>query len=392
MRERFASLSIRITVNAFVCYLALGIAVAGGQASPQTPQPQPPDKKSVQSKLTPTELSELRAKAEKGDASAQLALGVAYESGNGVPRNDDYAVKWYRKAAEQGDGDAENRLGTMYRLGQGVDRDKEEAVRWYHKAAKVGNAPAMFNLGTCYYNGDGVISDLTLAYAWFLLAEEAGNAAAQDAVKRSGEEAGQQGMPNAAQRVAAMYEKGDDLPRSYSEAARWYRKAADLSPQAGVKLASMLIDARGVPQDYMQAMTLCQSAAKQNYAPGMFCVGYLYERGLGRPADAKEAAKWYRDASKGGSVAAMMALAKMYWKGEGVGVDRPEAYYLFFQSSRRGLSDAKTQAQVLLQEMTKDEVKHLEKKLRDFHFDPKKVFDYMQSPANTDAAKGPGEP
>jgi hypothetical protein len=68
-------------------------------------------------------------------------------------------------------------------------------------------------------------------------------------------------------------------------------------------------------------------------------------------------------------------------------VDRPEAYYFFFLAYRRGMQDAKTQAQILWKEMSKDDIKHLEKKLRTFRYDPKKVFDSMQGQANPDADK-----
>jgi TPR repeat protein len=379
-------------VNAFFFYLVCVILGAGGQAPAQTAQAQPQDQQSVHPKFSATEISKLRASAEGGDASAQFNLGKAYEDGNGVPHNDESAVNWYRKAADQGNADAENRLGVMYRIGQGVSRDKEEAVRWYHKAAKQGNPQAMFNLGASYYNGDGVAADPNRSYAWFLVAQEAGNPAAQDAVKRSAEEGGRMGTPDALLLVGAMYEKGDDLPQNYSEAAKWYRKAADLSPEAGVNLASMLIDARGVPQDYGQAMTLCQHAAKQGYAPGQFCVGYLHQRGLGTRANIKEAAKWYELASRRRFRPAMMALADMYWKGEGVAVDRPEAYCLLFLASQKGAPDAKTRAQTLWKEMSKDDVKRLEKKLRGLLFDPQKVFAMMQAPTTPDTTKGPSQP
>src|SRR5260370_2186987 len=281
-------------VNAFVFYLALGAATAGAQTLTQTPPSPTPDQRSIQSKLSAAEVAKLQASAEGGDASAQYALGIAYEGGNGVPQSDESAVKWYRKAADQGNAVAQSRLGVMYRIGQGVGRDKEEAVRWYRKAARRGNPQALFNLGVSYYNGDGVPSNPTLAYSWFLLAQEAGNPAAEDAVKRSAEEGGRMGTPDALVQVAAMYEKGEELPQSYIEAAKWYRKAAELSPLAAVNLSSLLIDGKGVAQDYGQAMSFCRRAAKWNYAPGQFCVGYLYQRGLGTPADPKEAAKWYQ--------------------------------------------------------------------------------------------------
>lgn len=105
-----------IFVNAFVLYLALAVAATGGQAS--QPLQQPP----VHADLSDAEVSELKAKAEKGDASAQYDLGKAYKEGGGVIHSDELAVQWYRKAADQGNADAENDLGIMYRLGQGVPR------------------------------------------------------------------------------------------------------------------------------------------------------------------------------------------------------------------------------------------------------------------------------
>ena len=44
----------------------------------------------------------LRAKAEQGDAEAQLNLGNGYYHGEGVPQDYAEAAKWNRLAAEQG--------------------------------------------------------------------------------------------------------------------------------------------------------------------------------------------------------------------------------------------------------------------------------------------------
>jgi uncharacterized protein len=193
------------------------------------------------------------------------------------------------------------------------------------------------------------------------------------------------------QQVAGMYEKGDWLPQSYSEAAKWYGKAAELSPFATVHLAEMFINATGIRRDYAQAMTLCQNAAKQNYAPGQYCVGFLYQHGLGTPANPKEAAKLYELASRNGLPRAMMALAEMNWKGEGVAVNRADAYYYFFLAHRKGSPYAKARARVLWKEMTKDDVKNLERKLRP-QYDPHEVFAYMEEESTPEAAEGPHQP
>jgi TPR repeat protein len=47
-------------------------------------------------------IAELKKQAAAGDASAQFKLGFAYDSGNGVPKDQAEAVLWYRKAADQG--------------------------------------------------------------------------------------------------------------------------------------------------------------------------------------------------------------------------------------------------------------------------------------------------
>ena len=73
-----------------------------------------------------------------------------YSNGEGVPKDDREAVKWYRRAAEQGDASAQFNLGVMARdsNGEGVPEDDREAVKWYRRAAEQGDASAQFNLGS----------------------------------------------------------------------------------------------------------------------------------------------------------------------------------------------------------------------------------------------------
>ena len=113
---------------------------------------------------------ETKAKAEKGDAEAQFKLGVAYDIGKGVPKDEAEAVKWYRKAADQGNVGGQFGLGMAYANGQGVAKDEAESVKWFRKAAEQGNASAQLNLGAAYANGQGVPKDDVVAYKWILLA------------------------------------------------------------------------------------------------------------------------------------------------------------------------------------------------------------------------------
>ncbi len=82
-----------------------------------------------------TALLEFKPLAEKGHAKAQLALGVMYELGRGVPQDSAEAVKLYHKAAEQGHAAAQYDLGLMYHKGHGVPQDYVQAHVWYNLAA-----------------------------------------------------------------------------------------------------------------------------------------------------------------------------------------------------------------------------------------------------------------
>ena len=95
--------------------------VAATPASQPSPPPEQP-----RAALGASDITQLRAKAEAGDASAQLALARAYADGNGVRQNDDLAAAWCRKAADQGNAAAENELGIMYREGRGVEKARKK--------------------------------------------------------------------------------------------------------------------------------------------------------------------------------------------------------------------------------------------------------------------------
>jgi TPR repeat protein len=128
-----------------------------------------------------TAISLFQPLAEGGDASAQVALGLMYNNGQGVTRDYAEAVKWYRLAADQGSADGQAALGAMYDNGHGVTQDDAEAVKWYRLAARQGDEFAQYNLGVLYKNGRGVPQNNKLAYLWFNIAAAKGQ---QDAIEK----------------------------------------------------------------------------------------------------------------------------------------------------------------------------------------------------------------
>jgi TPR repeat protein len=107
--------------------------------------------------------------AEKGDYfaySAFSSMGWFYLNGEGVPKNDAEAFKWFRKAVEAGDYDYASMLGNFCQDGKGVPKNETEAARWFERGALMDETDAMINAGAAWGNGTGVRKDHVRAYAW----------------------------------------------------------------------------------------------------------------------------------------------------------------------------------------------------------------------------------
>ena len=126
------------------------------------------------------DLDTVRQAAEQGDARAQFNLGIMYDNGEGVLKDEAEAVKWCRLAAKQGYVDAQFMLGNIYGSGIGVPQDDVEAARWFRMAAEQGHAEAQFFLGVRYNTGMGVLKDSVLAHMWSNIAGANGNASARE--------------------------------------------------------------------------------------------------------------------------------------------------------------------------------------------------------------------
>lgn len=104
--------------------------------------------------------------AEQGDARAQFHLGLMYNNGRGVQKDDKTAAKWHQQAAEQGNADSQNHLGVMHRMGHGVPLDYKESIRFWRQAAAQANAFALLNLCETFSSGVGVqAKNSIVAYA-----------------------------------------------------------------------------------------------------------------------------------------------------------------------------------------------------------------------------------
>ncbi len=117
-----------------------------------------------------SEVNALQSAAKGGDAEAQYKLAVAYDWGQGAPRNGRKAKKWYLAAASQGHAEAQNSMGSALQ----AEKNMSEAIKWYQRAADQKHALGTNNLAAMYDHGNGVAQDRQKAFALYTRAANLG--------------------------------------------------------------------------------------------------------------------------------------------------------------------------------------------------------------------------
>ena len=144
--------------------------------------------------------------AQAGDAQAQLEVGNCYIHGDGVPVDQEEAMRWWRLAADQGNANAQLNLGVTLLKG-GRDDRLAEAVKWITRAAEAGDETAQRSLGLLFLTGRGVPRHAQKAAIWLHRAAAKGDATAQ-------------------YNLAVMFESGQGTAVDLAESRRWYERAA----------------------------------------------------------------------------------------------------------------------------------------------------------------------
>jgi TPR repeat protein len=216
------------------------------------------------SDLALAKLQEIQSAAEKGNPQAQYVWGKVHAIGQGVRRNDEIAVKWYKKAVKRGNVNGQVDLGFMYQKGRGVQKNDAKAVKWYRKAAEQGHPNGQVDLGFMYQKGRGVqIINYAKAVKWYQKAAEQGHADGQNA-------------------LGYMYELGWGVQKNYDEAIKWYTKAVEQGHAEGQRnLGSMYRYGHGVQKNYDEAIKWYRKAAEQGDAVAQSCLERMQEQGLG---------------------------------------------------------------------------------------------------------------
>ena len=187
----------------------------------------------------------------------------------------------------------------------------------------VSDAAAQYQLGRIYDTGKGVPKDHSEAARWYRMAAEQGNVAAQ-------------------YDLGVMYSHGQGVPEDQNEAAHWFKIAVDQGhTEAKFELSDMYENGRGVPKDHIEALRLYRLAsAEQGSASDQLELGIIYYDGIESNQDYALAMAWFLKAAEQGNDNAQYNLGVMYYYGQGVDVDFVKSIHWYSLSAQQGNTDA----------------------------------------------------
>jgi len=127
-------------------------------------------------------------------------------------------------------------------------------------------------------------------------------------------------------------------------------------PEKQFILGNLYYKGEGVPQDYTEAATWFRLAADQGLAESQHMLGVMYDRGDGMPQDFSKAIKWYREAAGQGFAPAQYDLGSQYATGEGIPQNFSEAYVWFSLAASAGLEMARKERDTYAEKLSNAEI------------------------------------
>lgn len=247
----------------------------------------------------------LAEEAKLGNPVAAFNLGKIYEDGAAGAPDFTQAATYYRIAAEIDTAPRYNgaalgaqgpqlisaaqmygqyALGRLYETGKGVPQDNNEAIGWYTRAADLGNIKAMLKLAVIQREGlPGVPPDLASSTSWLQRAAEMGS------------------VP-AALELGRAYQTGIGVVPNAQEAAKWFQQAlAGGAVSAEYNMGTLYRNGLGGQPDFVRAVEHFERGASAKDPLAMLALGDLYANGQGVPADKVQAHAWYSLATDNGA-------------------------------------------------------------------------------------------
>ncbi len=288
-----------------------GSSYAGGGSSSRS-EPSGPQsivatyKFTMMIKETPVELvARLEKEASVGNALSAFNLGRVYYTGfDAAPQDDAKARRWFGEAAKLGHPGAQSQYGRMLKDGEGGPADVAAALDWVKKSADQGDTYGEALYG--YYRIKGLhgdnTADLNTAITYLTRAADKGQLVAQvtlgcivyesraplkaDLVKGAhyARLAAEQGVALCQESMGNNYLHGLGVPKDYSLAVSWFRKAVAQHNSAAMKiLGQMELQGAGLPKDEPAGVALIKQAADAHNMGAIGLYGTMLQMGVGVP-------------------------------------------------------------------------------------------------------------
>jgi TPR repeat protein len=219
--------------------------------------------------------------------------------------------------------------------------DHITAFREFRSLANAGHMKAQYHLGLLYEMGLGVQQDYSEAARWY------GKAAVQGDVRSQ-------------KRLIIMRKKGLTTNQQPVIPPEWQGSTTD--PQSQYDLGVMYFMGLGVEKNYLTASDWFRKSANQNYPKAQHDLALMLLQGRGVPQDALEAYKWFHLAANKGDGPSQYQLGLMLSHGRGKGIPQHFilAYMWFEIAAANGIEKAKAGQVQLAEKMTKKEVREAE--------------------------------
>lgn len=219
------------------------------------------------------------------------------------------AVEWYQKAANQGHVEALYKLGVCYEQGIGIERNEKIAVELYKKAIKYNHIDSQFKLAECYKFGKGIKVNLEKAKELYLKAAKCRHIQAQIEFVKCYENNPEFHLDNETLlisyckglcEIGDSYEKESDTFNGNPDIAlKWYLKAAELGYlNAQIMVAWFYEGKRGIDKDINKAVIWYKKIAEKGVPIYMRKLSRCYRYGEGVEKDLKKSIEWSDKAEK----------------------------------------------------------------------------------------------
>jgi len=317
--------------------------------------------------------TQLKRAAKRGNADAQLRLGMMYMSGKGVKKNSSIAARYLKKSADQGNDKAITALKLLNAApptnaqprtnAKLPNKQKSTVQKKPRKTAKQKTRKqtstqtantALDKLKQRAENGDGN-AQLKLAQTY---GERKGNRIYAKKALKWYIKAARQKISQAEYELGMFYSDGYAEPMNMIKTKIWLQKAADQGHNPAQTELNKIVKDENELRNYMDtadvelSLWTVEKMAETGYAPVQYLLGMMYTRGyiskdFSVGQNYKKGMYWYKQASDNGHADATFNLSLMYAKGRGVRKNKT----MFINYLRKSAKLGSARAQKVMKDM-----------------------------------------